>query len=51
MLCGWRCGAKLTASQMRTHFTKCIKRPKGEPSSATFPMMSKEERIKQSLSL
>jgi hypothetical protein len=27
MLCGWRCGALLTASQMRIHFTKCSGRP------------------------
>ncbi len=26
--CGWRCGAELTASQMRTHFTRCSRRPK-----------------------
>ena len=28
MPCGWRCGAKLTASELRKHFTKCPKRPK-----------------------
>lgn len=28
MPCGWRCGAKLTASEMRRHFTDCPKRPK-----------------------
>ena len=27
MLCGWGCGAKLTASQIRGHFTKCSRRP------------------------
>jgi hypothetical protein len=26
MLCAWRCGARLAASQMRTHFTKCSRR-------------------------
>jgi len=29
MLCGWRCGYRLTASQMRAHFTICAKRPAG----------------------
>jgi hypothetical protein len=29
MLCGWRCGSRLTASQMRAHFTICAKRPAG----------------------
>jgi len=24
--CGWRCGVRLTASQMRAHFTICAKR-------------------------
>jgi hypothetical protein len=28
MPCGWRCGAKLTAREMREHFTTCPKRPK-----------------------
>jgi hypothetical protein len=28
MLCGWRCGARVTASGMRKHFTLCSKRPK-----------------------
>jgi len=27
MQCGWHCGAKLTASQMRKHFTNCPRRP------------------------
>ncbi len=27
MPCGWLCGAELTASQMRTHFTRCSRRP------------------------
>jgi hypothetical protein len=26
MLCGWRCGARLTAGQMRPHFTICPQR-------------------------
>ena len=29
MLCGWRCGAPLTASHMRTHFTHCPRQPWG----------------------
>ncbi len=28
MPCGWKCGAKLTARQMREHFTSCPKKPK-----------------------
>jgi hypothetical protein len=28
MPCGWGCGAKLTAREMRAHFTACPKRPK-----------------------
>jgi hypothetical protein len=28
MRCGWECGAKLTTSEMRGHFTKCSMRPK-----------------------
>jgi hypothetical protein len=28
MLCGWGCGAKLTTSQMRRHFTDCPRRPR-----------------------
>ena len=36
--CGWGCGAQLTASRMRLHFTVCPKRPRarkprGRPSS------------------
>jgi hypothetical protein len=27
MPCGWLCGAKLTASQIRGHFTECWRRP------------------------
>jgi hypothetical protein len=27
MPCGWGCGANLTATQMREHFTTCPKRP------------------------
>jgi hypothetical protein len=27
MPCGWNCGAKLTTSQMRRHFTECALRP------------------------
>jgi hypothetical protein len=27
MPCGWGCGAKLTATEMRPHFTECPKRP------------------------
>jgi hypothetical protein len=27
MPCGWGCGARLTAREMREHFTKCPKRP------------------------
>jgi hypothetical protein len=27
MLCGWRCGSKLTASGMRSHFVNCARRP------------------------
>jgi hypothetical protein len=27
MPCGWKCGAKLTASEIREHFTTCPKRP------------------------
>ena len=30
MPCGWGCGAKLTASEMREHFTRCPKHPKSE---------------------
>jgi serine/threonine-protein kinase len=26
--CGWRCGARLTASRMRRHFAECSRRPK-----------------------
>jgi hypothetical protein len=29
ILCGWRSGARLTASQMPAHFTICPKRPAG----------------------
>jgi len=29
MLCGWRRGARIMASQMRAHFTVCPKRPAG----------------------
>ena len=28
MLCGWRCGAQLTATRMRTHFAECSRRPR-----------------------
>lgn len=28
MPCGWRCGARLTASELRRHFTKCPRRPR-----------------------
>lgn len=28
MPCGWLCGSKLTASQIRGHFTECLKRPR-----------------------
>jgi len=27
MPCGWECGSKLTAREMRKHFTDCPKRP------------------------
>lgn len=27
MPCGWKCGARLTATQMRQHFTDCPKKP------------------------
>ncbi len=27
MPCGWGCGAKLTAREMREHFTTCKRRP------------------------
>src|SRR5437879_2754985 len=27
MTCGWGCGAELTGSQMRSHFTACPNRP------------------------
>jgi hypothetical protein len=29
-LCGWRYDARLTAGQMRTHFTNCSRRPRIE---------------------
>jgi hypothetical protein len=29
MLCGWRCGTRLTAGQMRAHSATCTKRPAG----------------------
>ena len=29
MPCGWGCGASLRASDLRTHFVSCRKRPKG----------------------
>src|ERR1700704_4188265 len=28
MVCGWKCGAKLTSTQMRRHFTECPLRPR-----------------------
>ncbi len=28
MPCGWGCGAKLSATEMRGHFTRCPKRPR-----------------------
>jgi hypothetical protein len=28
MPCGWKCGAELTAVEMREHFTNCPNRPK-----------------------
>jgi hypothetical protein len=28
MPCGWGCGKRLTASEIRAHFTSCRKRPK-----------------------
>lgn len=28
MPCGWRCGARLTATEMRPHFTDCPRRPR-----------------------
>jgi hypothetical protein len=31
MPCGWGCGANLTASTMRAHFTACPRRPGDEP--------------------
>ena len=27
MPCGWNCGKRLTAREMRVHFTECPKRP------------------------
>ena len=30
MPCGWGCGAKLTAAEIRTHFTDCPNRPAPE---------------------
>ena len=27
MPCGWKCGARLTAREMRAHFTNCPRRP------------------------
>lgn len=27
MPCGWRCGAKLTAREMRLHFVSCPRKP------------------------
>lgn len=32
MPCGWRCGAQLTAREMRTHFSDCPKKPTPEKS-------------------
>lgn len=29
MPCGWKCGAHLTATAMREHFTSCENRPRG----------------------
>jgi hypothetical protein len=37
MLCGWGCGAKLTASQMRSHFTNCPRRPTVQETIRNLP--------------
>ncbi len=40
MPCGWKCGARLTCSEMRKHFTGCPNRPErtraGDGSKSTF---------------
>jgi hypothetical protein len=42
MPCGWRCGAKLTARDIRAHFTACPKRPKPARKPEKQSMYSEE---------
>src|ERR1051326_8522191 len=37
MACGWQCGASVTASEMRSHFTDCPSRPTAYATNSPSP--------------